>query len=86
MLRAKDLRKNVPILQKRGFIPGPLTLLAIRVVLQHTLYGVLNPLIPQLHIELEKCLKSECLIIQHLDTQLANLSSKNSFNSLKCDK
>ena len=26
----------------------PLTLLAIRVVLLHTLYGVLNPLIPQL--------------------------------------
>ena len=32
-LRAKDLRKNVPILQKGGFTPAPLTLLAIRVVL-----------------------------------------------------
>ena len=35
ILRAKDLRKNVPILQKGGFIPAPLTLLAIRVVLLH---------------------------------------------------
>ena len=32
-LRAKDLRKNVLILQKGGFTPVPLTLLAIRVVL-----------------------------------------------------
>ena len=47
-LRAKDLRKNVLILQKGGFTPAPLTLLAIRVVLLHTLYGVSNPLIPQL--------------------------------------
>ena len=50
ILRAKDLRKNVPILQKGGFIPASLTLLAIRVVLLHTLYGVSNPLIPQLYI------------------------------------
>ena len=50
ILRAKDLRKNVPILQKGGFTPAPLTLLAIRVVLLHTLYGVLNPLIPQLYV------------------------------------
>ena len=50
ILRAKDLRKNVPILQKGGFTPAPLTLLAIRVVLLHELYGVLNPLIPQLYI------------------------------------
>ena len=51
-LRAKDLRKNVSILQKGGFTPAPLTLLAIRVVLLHTLYGVLNPLIPQLYVSL----------------------------------
>ena len=50
-LRAKDLRKNVPILQKWGFIPAPLTLLAIRVVLLHKLIGVLNPLIPQLYVK-----------------------------------
>ena len=43
-------KKNVPILQKGGFIPDPLTLLAIRVVLLQTLYGVLNPLIPQLYV------------------------------------
>ena len=50
ILRAKDLRKNVPLLQKGGFTPAQLTLLAIRVVLLHTLYGVLNPLIPQLYV------------------------------------
>ena len=50
ILRAKDLRKKVPILQKGGFIPASLTLLAIRVVLLQTLYGVSNPLIPQLYM------------------------------------
>ena len=50
ILRAKDIRKNVSILQKGGFTPASLTLLAIRVVLLHTLYGVLNPLIPQLYV------------------------------------
>ena len=54
MLRAKDLRKNVPILQKGGFISASLTLLAIRVVLLLTLYGVLNPLIPQLYVFLSR--------------------------------
>merc|ERR1712001_442186 len=49
-LRAKDLRKNVHILQKGGFTPAPLTLLAIRVVLLQALYGVSNPLIPQLYV------------------------------------
>ena len=44
-----NLWKNVPNLQKERFTPAPLTLLAIRVVLLHTLYGVLNPLIPQLY-------------------------------------
>ena len=38
ILSAKDLRKNVPILHKGGLTPAPLTLLAIRVVLLHTLY------------------------------------------------
>ena len=50
ILRAKDLRKNVPILQEGGFTPAPSTLLVIRVVLLHTFYGVLNPLIPQLYV------------------------------------
>ena len=63
-LRAKDLRKNVPILQKGGFTPAPLTLLAIRVVLLHTLYGVFNPLIPQLYMGRTHplfCWKISCL-------------------------
>ena len=38
------------ILQVGGFTPAPLTLLVIRVVLLHTLYGVLNSLIPQLYL------------------------------------
>ena len=33
-----------------GFTTAPWTLLVIRVVLLQTLYGVLNPLIPQLYI------------------------------------
>ena len=49
-LRAKDLRKNVPILQERGFTPAPWTLLVIRIVLLQSLYGVLNPLILQLYV------------------------------------
>ena len=49
ILSAKD-QKNVPILQKGGFTPASLTLLAIRVVLLHTPYGVLNPLISQLYL------------------------------------
>ena len=49
-LRAKDPRKNVLILQEGGFTPATLTLLVIRVVLLHTLYGVLNPLISQLYM------------------------------------
>ena len=48
--KSQGPKKNVPILQKGGFIPVPLTLLAIRVVLLQTLYGVLNPLIPQLYV------------------------------------
>ena len=44
-LRAKDLRKNVPITQEGGFIPATSTLFVIRVVLLHMLYGVLNPLL-----------------------------------------
>ena len=35
--RAKDIRKSVPILQKGGFTPALLTLLAIRIVLLHKL-------------------------------------------------
>ena len=50
-LRAKDLRKNVPILQERGFTPAPWTLLVIRVVLFQWLYGVSNPFCPQLYIK-----------------------------------
>ena len=50
--KSQGPKKNVPILQKGGFIPAPLTLLAIRVVLLHKLYGVLNPLIPQLYISI----------------------------------
>ena len=50
ILRPKDLIKNVLILQKGGFTTAPLTLLAIRVVLLHMLYGELNPLIPQLYL------------------------------------
>ena len=38
-LRGKDLRKNVSILQEGGLTPVPPTLLVIRVVLLHTLYG-----------------------------------------------
>ena len=38
------------MLQEGGFTPASLTLLAIRVVLLHTLYWVLNPLIPQLYV------------------------------------
>ena len=49
-LRAKDLRKNVTIFQKGGSTHVPPTLLVIRVVLLHMLYGVLNPLIPQLYV------------------------------------
>ena len=49
-VKAKDLRKNVLILLKGGFTPAPLTLLAIRVILLHTLYGVFNLLIPQLYV------------------------------------
>ena len=36
-LRAKDLRKNVSILQEGGLTPVPYTLLVIRVVFLHTL-------------------------------------------------
>ena len=46
--KSQGPKKNVPMLQEGGFTPAPLTLLAIRVVLLHMLYGVLNPLIPQL--------------------------------------
>ena len=38
-LRAKDLRKNLSILQEGGLTPVPLTLLVIRIVSLHTLYG-----------------------------------------------
>ena len=38
------------IFQKGGSTHVPPTLLVIRVVLLHTLYGVSNPLIPQLYI------------------------------------
>ena len=49
-LRAKDLRKNVSVFQEGGSTPSPPTLLVIRVGLLHTLYGVSNPLIPQLYV------------------------------------
>ena len=49
---AKDLRKNLSYLQEGGFFPAPPTLIVIRVVLLHTLYEVLNPLIPQLYLDL----------------------------------
>ena len=35
-LRAKDIRKNVPVLQVRGSAPAPPTSPIIRVVLPHT--------------------------------------------------
>ena len=41
---------NLFVLQEGGSSPAPPTLLVIRVVLLHTLYGVSNPLIPQLYI------------------------------------
>ena len=50
ILRAKDLRKNVPILQKGGFISAPLALLVIRVVLLQWLYGAGNPFCPVLYV------------------------------------
>ena len=55
-LRAKDLRKNVSILQEGGLTPVSHTLLVIRVVLLHTLYSLLNPSIPQLYISKESSL------------------------------
>ena len=61
MLSAKDLRKNVSILQEGGFTPAPLTLLVIRVVLLLTLYGVLNPLILQLYLGSETVLVDQQL-------------------------
>ena len=39
------------IFQKGGSTHVPPTLLVIRVVLLHTLYGVSNPLIPQLYVD-----------------------------------
>ena len=50
ILRAKDLRKNLSILQQGGLTPVPTTQLVIRVVLLLWSYGVSNPLIPQLYI------------------------------------
>ena len=55
-LRAKDLRKNLSKLQSGRLNPVPLTLLVIRVVLLLWSYGVSNPLIPQLHMEMERYL------------------------------
>ena len=49
ILRAKDLGKNVPILQERRFTPAPWTLLVIRAVLLQSLYGVCNPVSHQLY-------------------------------------
>ena len=47
-VHVKGLRKNLPVLQEGESTPAPSTLLVIRVVLLHTLYGLLNPLILQL--------------------------------------
>ena len=58
--KSQGPKKNVPILKEGGFTPGPLTLLVIRVVLLHMLYGVLNPLIPQLYIHMYVYLKWSC--------------------------
>ena len=49
ILRVKDIRKNVSILLEGGSNPALHTLLVIRVVLLLALYGVLNPLVPQLY-------------------------------------
>ena len=46
---AKDLRKNVFILQEEGFTLAPLKMLIIGTVLLLKPYGVLNPIIPQLY-------------------------------------
>ena len=46
-----DLTKNVPVLQEGGSTPATPTLLVISVVLLHTLYGLLNPLIPQRYVK-----------------------------------
>ena len=49
-----DLRKNVTIFQKGGSTHVSPALLVIRVVLLQALYGVSNPLIPQLYVQKEK--------------------------------
>ena len=48
--KSQGPKKNIPILQERGFTPVPWTLLVIRVVLLKSLYGVCNPFCPVVYV------------------------------------
>ena len=60
-LRAKDLRKNVSILQEGGFTPAPPTPLVIRVVLPHTLRFVQSFNSATVHVSFLASLKRKAM-------------------------